>query len=370
MRLADRLTAAVGGENDLNLVGAISSLVKVLGKAECFELLDDVRDACTEVARSRPSSMLSALPFTRLPYEHVWVEWQTGARIVREELDDPLKPQPDRVGCLLSCSGKDFNAGDMTWAWVHSEALVPAGEHQLMVSPYAIHFDWREDGDMTRTAIEAGEAIKKLPRGLLDKLRRAGLKPDGDELIEAARKWVTPLEKMSDLMKNERIFPHLSNDREEQIALTQLTRHAFPMASLHCMDLWVHLNRTLPEGAVEQLSRSWCRDIEGEYTFATSFMIMLNAKGATVQERDDFSRLNQRRVRNGKVLLREFAVTRLNLSKVKANRGLSVGGSREMSRRHLVRGHFKVRKSGIYWWSPFVRGGGDALLRERYVVAV
>jgi hypothetical protein len=27
-----------------------------------------------------------------------------------------------------------------------------------------------------------------------------------------------------------------------------------------------------------------------------------------------------------------------------------------MMRRHLVRGHFKVGKSGVYWWRPFLRG--------------
>lgn len=35
---------------------------------------------------------------------------------------------------------------------------------------------------------------------------------------------------------------------------------------------------------------------------------------------------------------------------------------------HYVRGHFKQRKSGVYWWSSFVRGNGEPRRREAYVV--
>ncbi len=35
---------------------------------------------------------------------------------------------------------------------------------------------------------------------------------------------------------------------------------------------------------------------------------------------------------------------------------------------HYVRGHFKQRKHGVYWWNPFVRGKGDPQKREAYIV--
>jgi hypothetical protein len=37
---------------------------------------------------------------------------------------------------------------------------------------------------------------------------------------------------------------------------------------------------------------------------------------------------------------------------------------RQAARLHLVRGHFKIRKSGVYWWSPFARGQGTAPLDQ------
>jgi len=33
---------------------------------------------------------------------------------------------------------------------------------------------------------------------------------------------------------------------------------------------------------------------------------------------------------------------------------------------HRVRGHFKIRKNGIFWWRPFVRGTGEFIEREGY----
>lgn len=35
---------------------------------------------------------------------------------------------------------------------------------------------------------------------------------------------------------------------------------------------------------------------------------------------------------------------------------------------HLVRGHFKRRSSGVYWWSPFIRGTGELKQRKAYIV--
>ena len=35
---------------------------------------------------------------------------------------------------------------------------------------------------------------------------------------------------------------------------------------------------------------------------------------------------------------------------------------------HYVRGHFKQRRSGVYWWNSFVRGVGEPRKRQAYLV--
>jgi hypothetical protein len=37
---------------------------------------------------------------------------------------------------------------------------------------------------------------------------------------------------------------------------------------------------------------------------------------------------------------------------------------------HYVRGHFKQRKHGVYWWNPFVRGNGEPRKRIAYLTKV
>lgn len=35
---------------------------------------------------------------------------------------------------------------------------------------------------------------------------------------------------------------------------------------------------------------------------------------------------------------------------------------------HYVRGHFKQRRTGVYWWSPFIRGNGELRKRDAYII--
>lgn len=44
------------------------------------------------------------------------------------------------------------------------------------------------------------------------------------------------------------------------------------------------------------------------------------------------------------------------MSKTRKNVLAASGIPTGQHRAHLVRGHFKVRKSGVFWWMPFVRG--------------
>jgi|SRR5215469_9160731 len=77
MRLADQIIVAAGAGLDGGMSGAISSLGADIARAECFELSDDVREACYQVADSKPSSILSAMPMMRLPYARTSIEWTT-----------------------------------------------------------------------------------------------------------------------------------------------------------------------------------------------------------------------------------------------------------------------------------------------------
>jgi hypothetical protein len=112
------------------------------------------------------------------------------------------------------------------------------------------------------------------------------------------------------------------------------------------------------------LVRGWYDDVTGEFPFAEAFIALLNSRQGLERTREDLTRLNRKRQKSGKRPLCEFVTTRLDLSRGQAARHMASGMSREAARRHLVRGHFKVRKSGIYWWTPFMRGHGEAVPRS------
>jgi hypothetical protein len=66
-------------------------------------------------------------------------------------------------------------------------------------------------------------------------------------------------------------------------------------------------------------------------------------------------RLRERRL--GKPEALGYSSVKIRLSRNEA-RAYADGDEppESMMRRHLVRGHFKVRKSGVSWWRPFLRG--------------
>src|SRR5262245_13639140 len=59
---------------------------------------------------------------------------------------------------------------------------------------------------------------------------------------------------------------------------------------------------------------------------------------------------------------------RYRISKGRQRAAEAAGMTRAEMRAHLVRGHFKLRRTGVYWWSSFVRGRGTGLIRQHYGV--
>jgi hypothetical protein len=53
-----------------------------------------------------------------------------------------------------------------------------------------------------------------------------------------------------------------------------------------------------------------------------------------------------------------FRTCRLHLDRIASRAGSRIGGDAAI-RSHFVMGHFKARKTGVFWWSPFVRGRKD-----------
>jgi len=354
MHLADEVCQARGGREDVLTGGIVSSVAAQLPRAERFDLSDEVVLACENLARSKPSSLLAAIPLCRLPYPNVWFEWRGGARPDRQKPNDP--PAPRRIGCLLEASGADLQRCSATWVWHHPSA-------GLTVCPLGVIFEWK---DPARLDTELRET--------LDFTRTAGLPPDWAASVPRLEARLNDrlnpeYGQIADALKGMERWQRYASSLSEVQAAVELGRHSESILSRHAMNFVVAVRQKATAQMTDDLMRQWQRDLTGEPVFVQAAVALLNSRNCIEQHRDDLGQLNKAREKRGKPPLMEFVTTRIALSRVQQHAADSAGVDRRTARQHLVRGHFKVRRSGIYWWSPFLRGDpANVVPRVQYSV--
>ena len=340
MRLYERLMEEPGGVLDKCMLGGITPFCKELAKAQCFQLSEEIAVACSEVVQSRPSTLLSAIDMVRAPYQHTWVEYtpnqRTNIRDNHNLFPGKPKPTPKRVGALLM-TNKQCTRGTMILAWWHNN-------DDVQVNPLGLIFDW----DSSESEPVLKQYLSRMSYGDPKWI---------DSVVEGRRKAAST--RMPDRWQS---FIKDDKEWEANIALT-MRGDVIPL------EMFMPFIATYKLKPGAEWYDSFEDDLAGELPFVEAFLLLLNSKNSIItQVKDDFSKLNRARAKNKKPPLKEFINTRLRISKVVANRAKAAGMSHEAARLHLVRGHFKVRRSGVYWWSPHSRGRDSVLLRREYKV--
>jgi hypothetical protein len=82
----------------------------------------------------------------------------------------------------------------------------------------------------------------------------------------------------------------------------------------------------------------------------------MNSRNAIETRPVDLSGLNRARAKKRRPLFLSYRTTHLRLSQAQQRAFRAGLLSKEDAGRHRVRGHFKIRRTGVYWWSPFFRG--------------
>jgi hypothetical protein len=355
VRLTDHLKAQCGTEDDIG--GIFTNISKAIESAERFELTDDVARACYHLTQSKPSSLLSAMPLCRAPFRSIWLEWRGGLVDEMEYKRDPMfAPKPIKQGCLIE-TDETYQCGMMTFAWVHKER--PNMAHSpVNVSPLGTLFDWSEHADIKKDALadlrlRLGDDYAKNPVAVCEvMLTKRWLHELSDDEAGAFMK--------QSVYKGWDKFASLSAERG---ALQKLSRHAIPWISPHVRGFfeWVAPMAMENEKQFVNFARnvvggSWEADIEGEPPFADTVIAMMNSRNAIEHRSVDLSALNKSRVKRGRQPFIPYRTTHLRLSQAQQRAFRAGLLSREDAGRHRVRGHFKIRKTGVYWWSPFFRG--------------
>lgn len=307
--LADDLIAA----NDLRMLGSgFDEFVQDLREAHRFELDADFATAADVLGTSRPSTFERALSLCRLPYKLTWFET---ANAHRRRFSGPCGPSQApirRIGCLFS-SGANQTGWIAHLAWSFHDG-------RTNLCPVAVGFDF--SGRLTFA-------------NLWDQLDRdrqqAGMRAVKDPWAENAN---------------------------EVDATIRFTKRTMPMPSMYHLS---GVGRRDPQALVEVgkvLMRNGMADWESETPFWLGTLALLNSRNVSEAiPGQDFSKLNRARRSRGQLELLSYSTCRIPPKLKKRLDGDRASASAVAGvRAHFVRGHFKIRASGVFWWSPFLRG--------------
>lgn len=351
MRLADQIAASVGGREDRICAGAITSVARDLQRCEKFDLTRDVVKAASYVSAQKPSTLLQAVRFCRFPFPLMWFEWNPADLEGRDETPTDDAPQPARMGCLLQPIAYSEDVAGLTFMWSHKQG------RGLWGCPYAGMISWRPNAIR-----EMLEVAKHQP--VPDILRAHGHGNEIDDaLIERMVGRLNRAEaaKVADKMSKWRQFS--DNDRELD-AIGRLGEFVSLGVSPHWVRFIFACEQQGPQTWAALRDR-WEQDITGEPRFVQSVLAILNTRNGAELEREDLSRLNRARAKNRKPPLFEYHITRLALSRHAARQEAQGRRSHAELVQEKVRGHFKVRKTGIFWWSPYTRNKDAPTISSR-----
>jgi hypothetical protein len=111
----------------------------------------------------------------------------------------------------------------------------------------------------------------------------------------------------------------------------------------------------------------WLPDWPGEYEYVIAVLALLNSKNVVELAPTDFAQKNKRRVKDGKPPL--FDHYTIGIPGRYKMRHVSDGAQGRELRAHFVRGHFKVRRTGVFFWSAYRRGNlAHGFVHKNYVL--
>ena len=366
MRLADHILAAPGTRADEEFCGAFTNIAPSIRAAEKFELTDGVAAAAYQLTRSKPSALVQAMPMCRLPYPSIWLEWRGGILGNTGRVDPMFStPNPLKQGCLLEADASG-TVGVMTFAWIHKDNS-EYGAQPLNLAPIACAFDWN-------ARINLSAALVTVADRAINDVTNKGFSKFFDALL--ARRYVKPMddESAKNLLRHMTFkgWDRLVNDPREIEAMKDLNRRGMPCQSPFTRDFV----RSIADGVttesaahmfLQNILPAWEKDVEGEPSMVEAVIAMMNSRNAVEHRSVDLTKLNKARAKHKRSTFAQYRTTHLRLSQAQQRAFRAGLMSREEAGLHRVRGHFKIRKTGIYWWSPFFRGDPTRpALRDEY----
>jgi hypothetical protein len=325
--LADQFLKARGRKGLNPIVGRqFAWTAGQIEKAQRFVFDASTIEAVRGLLRSKPSTLLEATAFARLPYPLCWFEWPAPP-------DGPIDENQVRVakvGAVLQQLDGRANAYSITTAWAFDKASVGAAVMDMDLERIVEE----SLSDLGVSALVGGVDFSPEPLTLGPPWWQ-GHKPGGREIEDKLmRRYgaVDPTQAQAVRILNEMIG-YQPNGAEG----VEMLKIAASMG--------------------DDYVKSKIRDIADDILPLLGMMILLNSKnGVDTRAHEPPPKLNKARAKRGQPPLIAYREVTIKLGGGDRRAVRAGGVSHEEVSRHLVRGHFKVRKSGVYWWRNHIRG--------------
>lgn len=353
--LADQIIAKAADQPSLSpddpMPGVLKRAAAAIRGAARFVVGDDAREATYRVVLSRPSTMIEALTYARPPFATSWFEWTPGAG---ERALNLAQIKPKRIGALITRTGP--HAWTMWTAWSYDvRAAVDKARESFGAEVAAVAM-----------AYDPGIGVSTLLLGV-DLTRPL----DAPSLVVTKPQWM-PLRGIASLtdaelakLRNDRTNPlhYALKDRRERAALESLDRRmGYQIREPGLLNSSLLLGEDGVNAAIS--------DVQDEIASTLALLILINSKNCVeVAPSAPPPKLNRARAKRGQTPLVTYSTVRINLSRTQRNAAAARGLSETEMQLHKVRGHFKVRRTGVFWWNDYERGSAaHGTVEQSYVV--
>lgn len=314
-------------------------IARMIAQAERFIVTDEPRDAVHNLLCSKPSSLLAALEYARLPFPVTWLEWNPPPHGRLAPGQYPAK----RVGALLRSEGQRVIRMFTAWRLQHPPTE-PVDDLPKKYRAFA-----REINMLGVSALECAwdfNRLKGAPELDTKKWFRLGLASDSIEELAKLRN--DKVNSVKYALKDPREFAALK--KVESTISFRVHYEAMGADTIAAA-------RQSGVGVAPLIT-----DLEDEMGPVMALLILMNAKN--VVESTPYeppAALNKARVRNGKEPLVGYHTVHIHLTATDKSYAAAQGMTHAEMSRHKVRGHFKVRRTGVYWWHSHERGQGPVI---------
>jgi hypothetical protein len=306
-----------------------------LRAARKFVFTNEVVGMAANVGLSRPSSIVAALSWVRVKANPMWIEFANGDfRQAMKDMGSPLVRPPHgvveivRSGFLIDMSDEGF----LNLEYIHADRT-DNGTVLTDLAPVKLTFDL-SDQDMPRVSTVLQPSL----RGVGGKLRRR---------LELT-----------------------SKDPKEAAAEASL-RDRFEYAShpdlAGARQFIVKIQGEVGAAVIEENQAS-----EAYRLFIGMILpglILLNCRNAVDTETiQPSAKLNKSRQAKNKEPLQAYETVTMHLTPGARRREAMAGGGSASRSAALVAGHFKVRKTGVWWWNPHIRSGSGDVKPKTVIV--